>query len=71
MTVYIVAEHDNQQLDPTFPHLLGAALILDQQAVVLVLGHQCAAVATQAAALSGVACVQVVDDPGFKHAVAE
>jgi len=30
MTLYLVAEHDNQQLDPSFHHLLGAALQLDK-----------------------------------------
>lgn len=71
MTMYLVAEHDNQQLDPTFHHLLGAALRLDKQPIVLVLGHQCAAVAAEVAALSGVAGVQIVDDPAFKYPLAE
>jgi len=71
MTLYIVAEHDHQHLDTSIFSLMTAALQLDPNPVVLVLGYQCGSVAEEAAALSGVAEVWMLDDPAFEHPLAE
>ncbi|MCR9191034.1 MAG: FAD-binding protein [Gammaproteobacteria bacterium] len=71
MTLYIIAEHDHQHLDVSISSLMTAALQLDPKPVVLVLGYQCGSVAEEAATLSGVAEVWLLDDPAFEHPLAE
>lgn len=71
MTILLVAEHDHQRLDTTFSHVLTAVQSLQQDVVVLVLGHQCMAVAEAAAAHHGVGAVWLVDDPAFEHPLVE
>ncbi len=71
MTILLVAEHDHQRLDTTFSHVLTAVQSLQQDVVVLVLGHQCMAVAEEAAAHHGVGSVWLVDDSDFEHPLVE
>ncbi len=71
MTLLIIAEHDQHRLDATFAHVMSAAQHLSQQITVLILGHQCAAVAEQAAAYHGVSTVWWIDNPAFEDPLAE
>lgn len=71
MTILLVAEHDHQHLDATFPHVLGAVHSLGQEIVVLVAGHHCASVSAEAAAYEGVSAVWLIEDPAFEHPLAE
>lgn len=63
MKALVLAGHDGQQLDPTTANAVVAANRLASEGAVhvLVLGHQCAGVASQAAALPGVSQVLLCD----------
>ncbi|KTC67976.1 electron transfer flavoprotein subunit alpha [Legionella birminghamensis] len=71
MSVLVIAEHDNKQLHPASLNTLAAALQLDAEPVFLVVGHNCQAVAEQAAAVAGVHSVLLVDNPCYEHQLAE
>ncbi|WP_133139171.1 electron transfer flavoprotein subunit alpha/FixB family protein [Legionella genomosp. 1] len=71
MSVLVIAEHDNKQLHPASLNTLAAALQLDDKPVFLVMGHNCQAVAEQAAAVAGVHSVLLVDNPCYAHQLAE
>ncbi|MCE3044792.1 MULTISPECIES: electron transfer flavoprotein subunit alpha/FixB family protein [Legionella] len=71
MSVLVIAEHDNKQLHPASLNTLAAALQLDDKPVFLVIGHNCQAVAEQAAAVAGVHSVLLVDNPCYAHQLAE
>jgi electron transfer flavoprotein alpha subunit len=71
MTILLVAEHDHKQLDTSFAHALTAVRSLNQDVVVLILGHQCTPVAEAAAAYQGVGTVWLVEDPAFEHPLVE
>lgn len=67
MAILVIAEHDNRQLRAAFYHVLSAACQIHQEIDVLVVGHQCAAVAAQVARLGAVNRVICVDDQSFCH----
>jgi electron transfer flavoprotein alpha subunit len=71
MSVLVFAEHDNKVLKPSTLHTVTAALRLGQPVTVLVVGHDCAAVATDGAAIQGVAEVLHADDAVYAHFLAE
>lgn len=71
MSILLIAEHDHQHLDPSFAHVLSAALSLDSNLVVLVIGTACEAVAKEASAYQGVRSVWWVEDSSFEHPLAE
>ena len=71
MSVLVIAEHDNQALRPATAPTLAAARAIGGEVVLLVAGHDCAAVAQQAASLDGVARVLVADAPHYEHELAE
>jgi len=71
MTILVISEHNNQQLYPATKHALSAALELDQAVHVLVVGSGCRTVAEQAAALTGVEKVILVDNACYTHMLAE
>jgi len=71
MSACVVAQHDNTSLDHSVPSAVSAALQLDQDLTVLVAGHNCQSVAEQAATLSGVTKVLVVDAPDLANGLAE
>lgn len=71
MSLFIIAEHDHQHLDPTFPHLLTAALQLNSEPIVVIASHQCAEVAAEAAVFQGVKQVIGLQNPAFEHLLAE
>lgn len=71
MSTLIIVEHDNQVMHPSTRHVLTAALQLDPMAVLLVVGHECEAVAMQASKLKGAHAVWLVDKECYKHQLAE
>ena len=71
MPILIIAEQDNQQLNTATLNVLQAAQQIGGELHVLVIGHQCRAVAEQAAAISGVSKVLLMDGPACEHRLAE
>lgn len=71
MSTLILVEHDNQALHPVNRSVLAAALQLDPKPVLLVAGHECEAVAKEAATVPGASSVLYVDDACFQHGLAE
>jgi electron transfer flavoprotein alpha subunit len=71
MSVLIVAEHNHSQLKPSTHHTVEAGRQLSTQITVLVVGHNCHAVAEQAARIVGVSEVWVVDDAALQYLLAE
>nr|TFG55063.1 MAG: electron transfer flavoprotein subunit alpha/FixB family protein [Hyphomicrobiales bacterium] len=71
MPALILAEHDNKRLSDSTAKALAAALDICREVHVLVAGENCAAVAKDAAKLSGAAKVLVADDPRYAHGLAE
>ena len=71
MTILLIAEHDNKTLKPATRNALTAAASLGGVVSVLVAGADCAAVASAAAALAGVAKVIQADAPHYADQLAE
>lgn len=71
MTILIIAEHNNLQLKADTAKTLTAALAIGGDIHLLVAGHQCQQVATEAAALQGVSKVLVADNEIYQHQLAE
>jgi len=71
MSTLILVEHNNQVMHPTTRNTLAAALELDEQPTLLVIGHQCKGVAEQAASLAGSHSVWYLDKPCYEHQMAE
>ncbi len=71
MNSIVVAEHNNQQLNPVTLKVITAAKQLGDDITVIVIGHDCAAVAAQAAKAQGVSKVIQADAPGYQHQLAE
>ena len=70
MSILLVAEHDNAALKPATLNTLTAGLELGTVDV-LVVGHQCRAVAEEAAKMAGAAKVLLADDAAYAHPLAE
>jgi electron transfer flavoprotein alpha subunit len=71
MSVLIVADHDNTSLKPGVTNTVACAAKIGGDVHVLIAGSGCAAAATAAAAIAGVAKVLVVDAPHYASPVAE
>jgi electron transfer flavoprotein alpha subunit len=71
MSTLVIVEHDNQQMHAATRNTFAAALQLDKNPVLLVVGHNCQKVAEQAAAMAGVHAVWLVDNPCYVHQLAE
>ena len=71
MTTLLLAEHDDQTLDPQTAHALTAALALGGEVHILVAGDDCAAVAAAAAELAGAATVLLAQSSALAHRLAE
>ena len=71
MSVLLIAEHDNNTLNPATLNAITAAAELGDEIVVLVAGHQCQTVAEAAAKVAGVGKVLVADAPHYEHPLAE
>lgn len=71
MSTLVIVEHNNKLMHPATRNTFAAALQLDKNPVLLVVGHECQAVAAQAAAMAGVHAVWLVDSPCYTHPIAE
>jgi len=71
MAILICTEHDNAQLKPETLYAINAAAQLGGELHLLVVGYQCQRVVEQAAQVSGVAKVLVVDINCYQHHLAE
>jgi electron transfer flavoprotein alpha subunit len=71
MPALVLAEHDNQHLKAATLHTVTAAAKAAGEVHVLVAGHNCAAVAQQAAKIQGVTKVLVADAPHLADGLAE
>ena len=71
MTALVVAEHNNQELKPVTLNTVTAALELDQDIHILIAGNGCSVVAEEAAKISGVAKVLLVESDAYENFLAE
>jgi len=71
MTSLVLAEHNNASLNEATAKTISAALRISKPLHVLVAGLNCAAVASQAAKLTGVDKVLVCDDAGYANLLPE
>jgi len=71
MSVLVLAEHNNERLNPATLSTVTAAQQIDDEVHVLVAGRDCGAVAEEAARAQGVARVRVADDERYAHPLAE
>ena len=71
MAILVIAEHDNAALKSATLTTLGAAAKLGGEVHLLVAGSGCAAIADEAAKISGVAKVLLADSPDYAHGLAE
>ena len=67
----ILAEHDNQTLKPATLSAVTAAQQMGGDIHIVVAGADCAAVATEAAAVAGVSKVLLADNAAYAHHLAE
>lgn len=71
MTTLVIAEHDNSELQASTYSTIAAASKIDGDTVVLVAGHNCQAVADQAAKAESVDKVLLADADYLEHLLAE
>ncbi|MDA0694415.1 MAG: FAD-binding protein [Proteobacteria bacterium] len=71
MSTLILAEHDNQTLKPATLSAVTAAQQMGGDIHIVVAGADCAAVATEAAAVAGVSKVLLADNAAYAHHLAE
>ena len=71
MSILVIAEHDNASIKPATRNTVTAALEIDSDLTVLVVGTGCQAAATEAAAVAGVAKVLVADAAVYEHQLPE
>ena len=71
MSILVVAEHNNQQLNPATLSAVSAALKLGDSIDLLVAGNDCQTVADQAVAVANVNRVLVADNSAYDHFLAE
>jgi electron transfer flavoprotein alpha subunit len=71
MSILVIAEHDNSELNPATLSAVTAAGQMGGDVTVLVIGNGSGAVADAAAKVAGVSKVLHADDAGYAHATAE
>ena len=71
MSILIVAEHDNDNINAATLNAVTAANAIGGDIDILVAGHSCASVAEQASSISGISKVLVADSVAYAHALAE
>lgn len=71
MSALILVEHDNRHINPAIRNVLAAALQLDKEPTLLVIGHECSHLAHEAAELAGVHQVLLVDKSCYEHLLCE
>jgi electron transfer flavoprotein alpha subunit len=71
MSTLVIVEHNNKVMNPQTRNILAAALQLEENPILLVVGHECLAVAEEAATIAGVHAVWLVDNACYAHQLAE
>jgi len=71
MSILIVAEHDNNDLNAATLNAVTAANAIGGDIHILVAGHGCVTVAEQASSVAGVSKVLLADASAYEHALAE
>lgn len=71
MSILVFAEHDNSTLKAETLKTVAAAQAMGSDITILVAGHNCQAVAEEAAKVNGVAKVLVADNAAYEHQLAE
>ena len=71
MATLVIAEHDNQTLNPATLNTIAAGVNIDDSVDVLVAGADCAGVADAAAKVVGVGKVLLADDAALANSLAE
>ena len=71
MTVLVIAEYQQQQIQASTLNVVSAALQIDQDVHILLMGHDLSGAANAAAAISGVSKVLAADDAIFANQLAE
>ena len=71
MTVLVIAEYQQQQIQASTLNVVSAALQIDQDVHVLLMGHDLSGPANAAATIAGVSKVLVADDAIFANQLAE
>jgi electron transfer flavoprotein alpha subunit len=71
MTVLVIAEYQQEQIQASTLNVVSAALQIDQDVHILLMGHDLSGAANAAAAISGVSKVLVADDVIFANQLAE
>ena len=71
MKILILAEHDNQDINPLTLNSVTAAKELHGEITMLVSGHNCKVVASQASEISDISKVLVCDSSAYDKAMAE
>lgn len=71
MSILVVTEHDNSNINPLTLNVVTAAQQLGDDVHLLVAGHNCGAVAEAAAKIAGVSKVLKSDSAEYEHDVAE
>jgi len=71
MVSLVVAEHDNTQLNGVTARTVAAAAQISTPVQILVAGEACAGAAREAAKISGVEKILLVEDARYAHALAE
>lgn len=71
MVALVLVEHNNNNMHPSTRNTLAAALKLDKDLLLLVVGHKCSKVAEQVSELAGVSSVLSFDNACYEHQLAE
>lgn len=71
MKILVIAEHDHHQLKAATLHTLTAALQLNKQIDVLMMGYQCQPVVDALSHLQGIETLYVADHVVYQHQLAE
>ena len=71
MTILVLAEHDNKTFKPNLLNVLGAATQLGDDIAVMVIGMECATVASDVAKIPNVKKVLLMEATHYAHQLAE
>ncbi len=71
MSILVLAEHNNSELNQATLNTVAAAAAIGGDIAVLVAGHNCASVAEGAAKIAGVSKVLVADNAAYENMLAE
>lgn len=71
MAILIIAEHDNQHLNPTTLHIISAAQQLGEDLQLLIAGFHSASVVSEAQKIAGLNLILIADNQAYQHGLAE